>query len=130
MRTLNWLWRGLLFFFLFAFALNNQHLVELKWFLGYRWQAPMVFIVLGVFALGCVSGVLAMVPSWWRHRRDARTRQLLLPEPVINREGEAGKPASAAGGKPPAGGTTGGPSTLPAELPFPPDMPAPRKPAK
>lgn len=45
MRTLNWLWRGLLFFVLFAFALNNQHTVDLKWFLGYQWQAPMVFIV-------------------------------------------------------------------------------------
>jgi putative membrane protein len=125
MRTLNWLWRGLLFFTLFAFALNNQHLVELKWFMGYRWQAPMVFIVLGVFALGCVSGVLAMVPSWWRHRREARNRQLLLPEPVIPKEGEPGKATDKAG----AGGTSG-PSTLPAELPFPPDMPAPRKPAK
>ena len=122
MRTLNWLWRGLLFFILFAFALNNQHLVELKWFLGYRWQAPMVFIVLAVFALGCVSGVLAMLPSWWRHRRDARNRQLLLPEPVVVKPGDPAKPAETK--------TVGGPSTLPAELPFPPDMPAPRKPAR
>ena len=72
MRTLNWLWRGLLFFVLFAFALNNQHTVDLKWFLGYQWQAPMVFIVLAAFALGCATGVLAMVPSWWRHRREAQ----------------------------------------------------------
>lgn len=122
MRTLNWLWRGLLFFILFAFALNNQHLVELKWFLGYHWQAPMVFIVLGVFALGCATGVLAMVPSWWRHRREARNRALLLPEPVS-------KPVSpTAFDSGPA--TRSGPLTLPAELPFPPDMPAPRKPAK
>lgn len=120
MRALNWLWRGLLFFILFAFALNNQHLVELKWVFGWRWQAPMVFVVLAVFALGCVTGVLAMVPSWWRHRRTARNRQLLMPEPVA----------------PQAAGTVrSGPSPvsapeLPSELPFPPDMPAPRKPAK
>jgi len=129
MRTLNWLWRGLLFFILFAFALNNQHVVELKWFMGYRWQAPMVFIVLAAFALGCASGVLAMVPSWWRHRRDARNRQLLLPEPVIAKEGDAltksaKDQAAEAAGKPPSS------STLPAELPFPPDMPAPRKAGK
>jgi len=24
-----------------------------------------------VFAAGCALGVLAMVPSWWRHRREA-----------------------------------------------------------
>ena len=34
----------------FAFALNNQHLVEVRWFFGYKWQAPMVFIVLVVFS--------------------------------------------------------------------------------
>ena len=61
MRTLNWLWRGLLFFVLFAFALNNQHTVDLKWFLGYQWQAPMVFIVLAAFALGCATGVLGKI---------------------------------------------------------------------
>jgi hypothetical protein len=32
----------------------------------------MVFIVLGAFALGCAFGVLAMVPSWWKHRRVAQ----------------------------------------------------------
>ena len=35
----------------------------------------MVFIVLGAFTLGCVFGVLAMVPSWWLHRRAARQQQ-------------------------------------------------------
>jgi uncharacterized integral membrane protein len=125
MRALNWLWRGLLFFILFAFALNNQHAVELKWFFGYAWRAPMVFVVLGVFALGCVTGVLAMLPSWWRHRRDARNRQMLLPEPVP-------PTPQTASVKPYDNGpaTRPGAVTLPAELPFPPDMPAPRKPAK
>ncbi len=71
MRVISWLVRAVLFFVLFAFALTNQHEVELKWLFGYEWRAPMVFIVLGVFALGCAFGVLAMVPSWWRHRRVA-----------------------------------------------------------
>lgn len=120
MRALNWLWRGILFFVLFAFALNNRHVVELKWLMGWSWQAPMVFVVLAAFALGCVTGVLAMVPSWWKHRREARGRALLMPEPVPNGS------KSADGAHP-----TGGPlSVLPSELPFPPDMPAPRKPAK
>ncbi len=129
MRTLNWLWRGLLFLLLFAFALNNQHLVELKWFRGYSWQAPMVFIVLAAFALGCSAGVLAMLPSWWKHRREARNRQLLLPDPVSKDSAPSPFPApvkahATRDDKEPSG------ATLPPELPFPPDMPAPRKPAK
>lgn len=123
MRTLNWLWRGLLFFVLFAFALNNQHTVSLKWFLGYQWQAPMVFIVLAAFALGCAAGVLAMVPSWWRQRREARNRLLLMPTPVKTEAGTAS--ALVAGGQ-----SDVSELTLPPELPFPPDMPAPRKPVK
>ncbi|MDE1999758.1 MAG: LapA family protein [Burkholderiales bacterium] len=118
MRTLNWLWRGFLFFVLFAFALNNRHEVDLHWFWGYHWQAPMVIVVLAVFAMGCVSWVLAMLPSWWRHRRDAKQRLQWLPDSVS--PPDVARPVAA----------RSGPITLPAELPFPPDMPAPRKPAK
>lgn len=72
MRFLIWLWRALIFFILFAFALNNQQDADVHWFFGYEWRAPMVFIVLTAFALGCAFGVFAMVPSWWKHRRVAR----------------------------------------------------------
>ncbi|MBX3621228.1 MAG: DUF1049 domain-containing protein [Rhizobacter sp.] len=75
MRIFIWLVRAALFFVLLAFALNNQHEASLKWFFGQEWRTPMVFIVLAAFTLGCVFGVLAMVPSWWQHRRAAR-RQL------------------------------------------------------
>ena len=67
-----WLVRAALFFTLFAFALNNQQEAGIRWFFGQEWHAPMVFIVLAAFALGCAAGVFAMVPSWWRHRRVAR----------------------------------------------------------
>jgi|SRR6185369_5969859 uncharacterized integral membrane protein len=92
MRALTWLFRVLIFLALFAFALNNQHEAALKWFFGQEWRAPMVFIVLAVFALGCVFGVLAMLPSWWRHRaaasrsRDASMNTTMMlgetPHPV------------------------------------------------
>jgi uncharacterized integral membrane protein len=115
MRALNWLWRGFLFVVLFAFALKNQHPVDLRWFFGYQWQAPMIFIVLAVFVAGCMSGVLAMLPSWWRHRRDARRRL----------------PGMSAGEHPRSTPTAQveSPSTLPSQLPQPPDVAAPRKPA-
>jgi uncharacterized integral membrane protein len=72
MRVFVWLIRAVIFFALFAFALNNQQEAAIRWFFGQEWRAPMVFIVLAAFALGCAFGVFAMVPSWWRHRRIAR----------------------------------------------------------
>ena len=92
MRLLTWLVRFAVFFALFAFALNNMDDDRIKWFFGQEWRAPMVFIVLAAFALGCAFGVFAMVPSWWRHRREAR-RKLPAPpaEPAL--AVPAGEPA-------------------------------------
>ncbi len=75
MRLFVWLGRALIFFTLFAFALNNQQEAAVRWFFGHEWRSPMVFIVLASFALGCAFGVFAMVPSWWRHRRVAQRIQ-------------------------------------------------------
>ncbi len=72
MRIFVWLVRAAVFFTLFAFALNNLEQATVKWFFGYVWHAPMVFIVLAAFGFGCAFGIFAMVPSWWRHRRIAR----------------------------------------------------------
>jgi lipopolysaccharide assembly protein A len=72
MRLPIWLFRAFIFFTLFAFALNNQQLATVHWFFGAQWQAPLVIVVLVAFAGGCAIGVLAMVPSWWRHRRAAK----------------------------------------------------------
>jgi len=87
MRILVWLLRAALFFTLLAFALNNQHEASLKWFFAQEWRAPMVFIVLAAFSLGCVFGVLAMLPNWWRHRRAIRKNQdaALMDEPMPSR---------------------------------------------
>ena len=81
MRIVVWLFRALVFFALFAFALNNQHEATIHWFFGREWHSPMAIVVLIAFALGCVFGVLAMVPSWWRQRRVAR-RHAPAPSPM------------------------------------------------
>jgi uncharacterized integral membrane protein len=77
MRTLVWLLRALVFFTLFAFALNNGHDAVVRWFFGHEWRAPQVIIVLVAFAAGAAFGVLAMVPAWWRHRRAAQRAEPL-----------------------------------------------------
>jgi lipopolysaccharide assembly protein A len=89
MRLLVWLLRAFIFFTLFAFALNNQQTATVNWFFGVQWHAPMVIVVLVAFAAGCVIGVLAMVPGWWRHWRAAR--RVAPPSEV-----------AAAGARPPA----------------------------
>ena len=75
MRIFVWLARALVFFALFAFALNNQQDASIHWFFGRSSSAPMVFIVLAAFGLGCAFGVFAMVPSWWQQRRVAARRR-------------------------------------------------------
>lgn len=103
MRTLTWLLRAAIFFVLFAFALNNQHEAVLKWFFGAQWRAPMVYIVLATFGLGCAFGVLAMVPSWWRHRRIARSRPIAA-QPVASNSLDMTEPSEPVPTHPPRDG--------------------------
>ena len=79
MRVITWVFRLFIFFALFAFALNNQQDAAVRWFFGYEWRAPMVFIVLAAFGLGCAFGVSAMVPAWWKHRRVATRKSVTAP---------------------------------------------------
>jgi uncharacterized integral membrane protein len=82
MRLIAWLFRAFIFFTLFAFALNNQQPTSVHWFFGVEWRAPMVIVVLAAFAAGCAIGVLAMVPTWWRHRRLARRQAPVATPPA------------------------------------------------
>ena len=89
MKTLVWLAQYLLkaaiFFTLFAFALNNQSDVTVRFFFGYQWTAPLVLVVLITFAAGLLIGVLGMVPRWWRQRRAAaHARQGLMTTSAID----------------------------------------------
>ena len=77
---LKWTLKAGIFFTLFAFALNNQHDATVHFFFGQQWTAPLVLVVLSVFACGLLLGVLGMVPRWGQHRRDAaRARHLAAP---------------------------------------------------
>ena len=49
-----WLLKAAIFFTLFAFALNNQGDVTLRFFFGYQWTTPMVLVVL------CATAVTVM----------------------------------------------------------------------
>lgn len=80
MRLLNWFVRLVLFLLLFGLALNNLEPVTLHLLFGAQWHAPMIVLLLAVFALGVVLGVLALLPSWLRHRRRGAIAASKLPE--------------------------------------------------
>lgn len=69
MRAIIWLIRILLFILLLGFAIKNDHLARLNFFLGKEWQLPMVFIILASFAAGAILGVTATLASLLRQRR-------------------------------------------------------------
>jgi lipopolysaccharide assembly protein A len=69
---LRWILKAAIFFTLFAFALNNQHVVEAHFFFSNVWKTPLIVLVLIAVTLGVVVGVLGMVPRWWRNRHAVR----------------------------------------------------------
>lgn len=72
MKYVTWLLKAVIFFVLFAFALNNQAPVDLHFFFGTRWQAPMVLVVLATFVMGMFAGIVVMLPLWLTARRLAK----------------------------------------------------------
>ncbi len=106
MRILVWLLRAFLFFTLFAYALNNLHNATVHWFFGTQWTAPLVIVVLAAFAAGCVVGVIAMVPGWWRQRRAAKlapaTKDAADPKDAATGPATGTAATLTDGGRPPA----------------------------
>ena len=88
LRLLQWVLKAIIFFTLFAFALNNQQDTRVHFFFGTYWQAPTVLVVLTSFALGVTVGVLGMVPRWWRQRQAARQAQEPVTTPASPAEPE------------------------------------------
>ncbi|MDD4886790.1 MAG: LapA family protein [Thiomonas sp.] len=74
MRILSWFLRLVVFLLLFGLALNNLEPVTLHLLFGTQWHTPMIVLLLVVFALGAVLGVLALLPSWMRHKRRGMKR--------------------------------------------------------
>jgi len=77
---------AVIFIIFFGFALKNTQEAVLSFFLGYELRGPLVILLLGFFATGAIFGVLAMMPTVFRHRRDmSRYRKQLS---VIEQEQE------------------------------------------
>ena len=78
MRVLAWTLRIVLFLALFLFALKNTDVVSLRLYFDQVWQAPLILVLLVFFAAGAALGVLAMLATLFRQRREiARLRREL-----------------------------------------------------
>jgi putative membrane protein len=70
MRIVTWTIRFVVFLLLAAFAAKNAAPVKLQFYFDLVLEAPLVLVLLGFFALGALFGVLALVPTVLRYRRD------------------------------------------------------------
>jgi putative membrane protein len=61
----------LVFLLVLGFALKNSHTVIFYSFLDYVWQAPLIVMLGLTFVLGALTGVLALLPTLFRLRREA-----------------------------------------------------------
>jgi len=86
MRIVMWMIRLLLFFFLFGFAVKNDHLVSLQFFFGSHWQLPLVFVILVAFSAGALLGVTATFGSLLRQRREIGRLRRQLDRALRERE--------------------------------------------
>jgi uncharacterized integral membrane protein len=89
-RLLQWTLKAAIFLTMLAFALNNRDDVSVRFFWDMEWRAPMVLVLLTVFAIGVAVGVAGMVPRWWQQRRLAKKAVSETPSAPANKSnGEA-----------------------------------------
>ncbi|HEX9672279.1 MAG TPA: LapA family protein [Burkholderiales bacterium] len=70
MRILLLLLKLALFLLVLTFAVRNTETVTLRYFPGWEWQSPLIFVLLIAFFAGIVLGLLAVLPRLLRQRRD------------------------------------------------------------
>jgi len=78
MRIVTWTIRLVLFLLLVAFAAKNVEPVALRFYFNLELKAPLVLVLLAAFALGALFGVLALLTTVVRQRREIS----LLRRPV------------------------------------------------
>lgn len=70
-RYLGLVLKLLVFLLVLGFALKNSHTVIFYAYLGQVWQAPLIIMLGLAFILGVLTGVLALLPTVFRLRREA-----------------------------------------------------------
>ncbi len=96
MQYLMLIFKAALFLLILSFAIVNTDPVTVRYYLGYRWEAPLVVVVLISLCIGVLAGLLAGLFQALRLRRQVS---------ALKRELEAARtaaqPAAAAPVQPP-----------------------------
>ncbi len=84
MRIVTWTIRLVVFLLLIAFAAKNVEPVTLRFYFDLVLQAPLVVVLFGFFACGALFGVLALLTTVLRQRREisALKKQVSPAEPA------------------------------------------------
>jgi putative membrane protein len=84
MRIVTWTIRIVVFVLLVAFGAKNVEPVTLRFYFDVVLQAPLILVLFGAFALGALFGILALLTTVIRQKREnsALKRQLSQPEPA------------------------------------------------
>jgi uncharacterized integral membrane protein len=83
MRIVTWAIRLVVFLLLATFAAKNIEPVALRFYFDLALTAPLIVLLLGFFAAGALFGVLALVGTVLRQRREIS---------VLKRQGDAAQP--------------------------------------
>jgi uncharacterized integral membrane protein len=70
MRIVTWTIRIVLFVLLVAFGAKNVEPVTLRFYFDLAVQTPLIVALFGAFALGAFFGVLALIGTLLRQRRE------------------------------------------------------------
>ena len=94
MRYLSWLLKFALFVLVLSFAVKNTGTVTVRYYLGYEWQGPLVFVLLVFFCAGVALGIMTGLPRLLRQRREiAALKRELRTQPRAGSDGAAAPPA-------------------------------------
>ena len=79
MRIVTWAIRIVVFVLLIAFAAKNVEPVTLRFYFDLALQAPLVVLLFAAFAVGALFGVLALVGTLLRLRRQITLLKKRVP---------------------------------------------------
>jgi putative membrane protein len=85
-RLVTWAIRLVVFLLLVAFAAKNAEPVTLRFYFDLALEAPLVVALFAFFAAGALFGILALLGTVLRHKRElAALRKRIPPEPPAAR---------------------------------------------
>jgi uncharacterized integral membrane protein len=79
MRIVTWAIRLVVFLLLLAFGAKNIEPVTLRFYFDLALQAPLIVVAFGFFAAGALFGVLALLGTVLRQRRQISLLRKNLP---------------------------------------------------